>query len=298
MFHVHCRLSLSIFTVVDTTTADTICTHLRVHVPKLETMTAQHSEHDVPHHEGHSFGIDVGGSGIKGAEVDLATGEFVGDRLKIATPKPATPQAVAEVISHIVSVKGWDGPVGITMPSVVKNQVIRSAANIDKSWIGIDAQELFGAYLDAPFTVLNDADAAGLAEVAYGDDIARTGPVIFLTLGTGIGSAFLLDGQLFPNTEIGHLIVGEKEAEQQASSAVKDREELKTKQWAKRVNRVLHDYEALFNPSAFIIGGGISRKFDKWGEYLSIDTPVVAAQLRNRAGIVGAAMAAKEGIRP
>lgn len=265
---------------------------------KLNTMTAQHSQHQAPHHEGHSFGIDVGGSGIKGAEVDLATGEFVGDRLKIATPKPATPEAVAEVIAQIVAEKGWDGPVGITLPAVIKNQVVRSAANIDKSWIGINAQELLSQFLDTPFTVLNDADAAGLAEVAYGDDIVRTGPVIFLTLGTGIGSAFLLDGQLFPNTEIGHLIVGEQEAEHQASSAVKDREGLKTKQWAKRVNRVLYEYEALFNPSAFVIGGGISRKFDKWGEYLSIETPVVAAQLRNRAGIVGAAMAAKEGIRP
>ena len=146
--------------------------------------------------------------------------------------------------------------------------------------------------------MLNDADAAGLAEVAYGDEIARTGSVLFLTLGTGIGSALLLNGQLFPNTELGHLTVDKKEAEKQASSAVKDREELKTKQWAKRVNRVLHEYEALLNPSAFVIGGGISRKFDKWGEYLDIDTPVVPAQLRNRAGIVGAAMAAKEGVRP
>lgn len=265
-------------------------------------MTAQETQQQdtnpsIQHH-GRAFGIDVGGSGIKGAEVDLATGEFIGDRLKIATPQPATPDAVAKVIAQILAEKNWDGPVGITMPAVIKEQVVRSAANIDKSWIGVDAQELLSQYLDAPFTVLNDADAAGLAEVAYGDEVARSGPVIFLTLGTGIGSAFLLDGQLFPNTEIGHLIVGEKEAEHQASSAVKDREGLKTKQWAKRVNRVLHEYEALFNPSAFVIGGGISRKFDKWGEHLSIETPVVAAQLRNRAGIVGAAMAAKEGIRP
>ena len=165
-------------------------------------MTAQEAQHQDTtlslEHQGHSFGIDVGGSGIKGAEVDLATGEFVGDRLKIATPQPATPEAVAKVIAQIVAEKGWDGPVGITMPAVVKGQVIRSAANIDKSWIGVDAQALLSQYLDAPFTVLNDADAAGLAEVAYGDDIARSGPVIFLTLGTGIGSAFLLDGQLSP----------------------------------------------------------------------------------------------------
>lgn len=265
-------------------------------------MTAQEAQQQdrnpSTQHQGHAFGIDVGGSGIKGAIVDLATGEFIGERLKIATPQPATPDAVATVIAQIVDEKNWDGPVGITMPAVIKDQIVRSAANIDKLWIGVDAQELLSEYLDAPFTVLNDADAAGLAEVAYGDEVARSGPVIFLTLGTGIGSAFLLDGQLFPNTEIGHLIVGKKEAEHQASSAVKEREGLKTKQWAQRVNRVLHEYEALFNPSAFVIGGGISRKFDKWGQHLSIETPVVAAQLRNRAGIVGAAMAAQEGIRP
>ncbi|MDO5031716.1 polyphosphate--glucose phosphotransferase [Corynebacterium sp.] len=247
---------------------------------------------------GHSFGIDVGGSGIKGAEVDLATGEFVDDRLKIQTPQPATPEAVAEVVARIVKEKGWEGPVGITMPSVVSGQIIRSAANIDHSWIGIDAQELFGSFLDQPFTVLNDADAAGLAEVAYGDEVARQGSVIFLTLGTGIGSAFLLDGHLFPNTELGHLMVDGVEAEHQASSAVKEREGLKYKKWAARLDRVLSEYDMLFNPQAFVIGGGISRKFDKWGPMLNIDTLVTPARLRNRAGIVGAAMAAVQGIRP
>ena len=256
-----------------------------------------------------TIGIDVGGTGMKGGLVRLGSGPKAGtlrgDRFRIPTPQPAMPEPVAATLAAITA--ELDGrekapkpsaPLGVCFPSIVKDGVCLSANNIDHSWIGTDLRGTFEEHLRRPVTVVNDADAAGLAEVAYGDEIARSGPVIFLTLGTGIGSAFLLDGQLFPNTEIGHLIVGEKEAEHQASSAVKDREGLKTKQWAKRVNRVLHEYEALFNPSAFVIGGGISRKFDKWGEHLRIETPVVAAQLRNRAGIVGAAMAAQEGIRP
>lgn len=245
-----------------------------------------------------SFGIDIGGSGIKGAIVDLASGEFVGDRLKVTTPQPSTPQAVAAIVSDIVKQHHWEGPVGITLPSVVKDQKVLSAANIDKTWIGVDAQELFSGFLDVPFSVLNDADAAGLAEVAYGDGQAQKGSVVFLTLGTGIGSAFLLDGQLFPNTELGHLMVGSHEAEHLASSAAKDRNGLKYKQWAKHLNRVLYEYEKLFNPQCFIIGGGISRKFDRWGQHLTVSTPVFPAHLRNRAGIVGASMAVVEGIRP
>ena len=247
---------------------------------------------------GHAFGIDIGGSGIKGAIVDLESGEFTAERLKVATPQPSTPEAVAAIVRDIVKQHEWEDTVGITLPSVVKDQRVLSAANIDKSWIGVDAQELFSGFLDAPFTVLNDADAAGLAEVAYGNEAAKKGSIIFLTLGTGIGSAFLLDGQLFPNTELGHMIVGTDEAEHLASSAAKDRKGLKYKQWAKLLNRVLYEYEKVFNPQCFIIGGGISRKFDKWGQYLTISTPVFPAHLRNRAGIVGASMAAIEGIRP
>lgn len=245
------------------------------------------------------FGIDVGGSGIKGAIVDLDTGEFVGERHKIATPQPATPEAVAETITAIIEHFGWDGPVGITLPSVMKHQVARSAANVDQQWIGTDTQELFGRHLPGrEVTVLNDADAAGLAEVEFGAAEAREGAAIFLTLGTGIGSAFLLEGKLFPNTELGHMIVGKKEAEKQASSAVKDKKDLSYKDWAKRVNTVLEEYEKLFNPDVFLIGGGISRKFDKWSGYLTLETPVMPAKLRNRAGIVGAALAAQRGVKP
>lgn len=245
------------------------------------------------------FGIDVGGSGIKGARVDLESGEFIGDRIKIATPQPATPEAVADTMAEILRIAEWDGPVGITLPSVIKNQIALSAANIDKSWIDTDVQALFAEHIgEREYSVLNDADAAGLAEVAYGDPRAKEGVAILLTLGTGIGSAFLVGGTLFPNTELGHLIVDGKEAEKYASSAAKDRDELSFSQWAKRVSKILKEYERLFWPSLFIVGGGISRKADKWVPKLTNDTPVVPAQLRNRAGIVGAAMAAESGIKP
>ncbi|QPK78325.1 ROK family protein [Corynebacterium lizhenjunii] len=246
-----------------------------------------------------ALGIDIGGSGIKGAIVDVTTGEFVGERHRIATPQPATPQAVAETVAEIVAHFGWTGPVGITVPAVVRHRIVRSAANIDASWIGVDSQQLFGSVLQGVrFSVLNDADAAGLAEVACGDPTAARGPVIFLTLGTGIGSAFLLNGQLFPNTELGHLRVGKHEAEHIASSAVREREGLSYKKWAKQLDKVLAEYTALFNPEAFIIGGGISRKFDKWCGYLDSPVPVVPAQLRNRAGIVGAALAVSQDLHP
>lgn len=246
-----------------------------------------------------ALGIDVGGSGIKGAVVDLSTGDFVTERHKIVTPAPSTPAAVAAEINAIVEHFGWDGPIGITLPSVIKEQVALSAANIDKGWIGTNVADLFHDLLPGrDIAVLNDADAAGLAEARFGRPDARRGTVIFLTFGTGIGSAFLLDGLLFPNTELGHLIVGTQEAEHQASSAVKDREELSYRKWAGRVNTVLAEYERLFSPSAFIVGGGISRRHDKWVPLLEIDTPVFPAELRNRAGIVGAAMAVAGDITP
>lgn len=245
------------------------------------------------------FGIDIGGSGIKGAHVDLGTGEFIGKRLKTKTPQPATPEAIADCVADIVHQKEWDGPVGICMPSVIRNQTALSAANIDKSWIGVNARELFSSRLEGrEVTVLNDADAAGLAEVRHGLPESREGAVIFLTIGTGIGSAFFIDGQLFPNTEIGHLIVGKKEAEHQASSAVKDKEELSFKKWSKRIDTVLHEYEKLFNPSLFVVGGGISRDHEKWVPRLTIKTPVKPAQLLNTAGIVGAAMALDGSVAP
>ncbi|MBY6410951.1 ROK family protein [Rhodococcus sp. BP-252] len=239
------------------------------------------------------FGVDVGGSGIKGGIVDLVTGELVGDRYKIETPQPSTPEAVAGVVAEIVKYFDWSGPVGVTLPAVVTAGIARSAANIDKGWIDTDAKALFARAIGHPnITVLNDADAAGVAEDKYGGGKDKSGVVILLTFGTGIGSAVLHDGVLLPNTELGHLEVNGKEAEHRAASSVKERKDLSYKEWAKEVSKVLETFEALLWPDLFIAGGGISRKSEKWIPHLTNRTPVVAATLLNTAGIVGAALAA------
>lgn len=231
--------------------------------------------------------------------MDLDSGAFIGERLKITTPKPATPEAVADTVAEIIDQAGWEGPVGITLPSVVKDQIALSAANIDKSWIGTNVHELFHRHLGArEVSVLNDADAAGLAEATFGDPKAREGAVIFLTFGTGIGSAFLIDGELYPNTELGHLEVNGKEAEHRASSAVKERKGLSYKKWAKQVSKVLLEYERLFSPQLFVVGGGISREHEQWVPLLTSNVEVLPARLRNRAGIVGAAMAVAKHVAP
>jgi len=246
---------------------------------------------------GHAFGIDIGGSGVKGAAVDLATGELVHDRIKIATPQPSTPHAVADAVAELVAKADWDGPVGITLPAVVLDGITRTAANIDKSWIGTDARALFSAALGGrPVTVLNDADAAGLAEDRYGAAKDFTGLVLLLTFGTGIGSAILINGNLVPNTELGHLEIGGMETEHRAAASVKDRLGLSYPQWAAEVSTVLVGLENLFWPTAIVAGGGISRDADQWIPLLTNRTPVVAAHLKNTAGIVGAAMAIESGL--
>ncbi|MGZ8179830.1 polyphosphate--glucose phosphotransferase [Williamsia sp. SKLECPSW1] len=247
----------------------------------------------------HAFGIDVGGSGIKGGVVDLATGELVGERFKVLTPQPSTPRAVAGGIAEVVDHFGWTGPVGVTLPSVVSGGVVRTAANIDKAWIGTDPYALLTSALgDRTYCVLNDADAAGMAEDSYGAGRDQSGLVMLLTFGTGIGSAILFHGKLVPNTELGHMEVGGKEAEHQASSKVKDDKEMSYEKWAKHVSTVLNAYEDLFWPDLFVVGGGISRKADKWIPHLTTRTRVVPATLQNTAGIVGAAMAVTAGLRP
>ena len=246
-----------------------------------------------------AFGVDVGGSGGKGGTVDRTTGELIGDRIKILTPQPSTPDAIADTVAEIVNQAEWDGPVGITLPSVVTAGIVQTAANIDKSWIGTDADALFSKALGSrEVTVLNDADAAGLAEDKYGAGKDVKGVVMLVTLGTGIGSALLNNGVLVPNTEFGHLEVGGKEAEHRAASSVKVKKDLSYEEWAERLSRVLSTYEALLWPDLFIAGGGISRKSDKWIPLLTNRTPVVPAKLLNTAGIVGAAMAADTGIAP
>lgn len=240
-----------------------------------------------------AFGIDVGGSGIKGGIVDLATGLLIGERFKLLTPQPATPSAVAKTIAAVVEHFGWTGPLGVTYPGVVTHGWVHTAANVDASWIGTNAREVISAELNGqPVTVLNDADAAGLAEERYGAGKNQSGLVVLLTFGTGIGSAVIHNGTLIPNTEFGHLEVGGKEAEQRAASSVKERKGWSYEKWAGEVTRVLVAIENAIWPDLFIAGGGISRKADKWVPLLKNRTPVVAAALQNSAGIVGAAMAA------
>jgi polyphosphate glucokinase len=245
------------------------------------------------------FGIDIGGSGIKGALVDLDKGELIGDRLRIDTPKPSTPDAVADVVARIVTHFGWDGPVGITLPAVIKKGAAQTAANIDPSWIGRDASALFAERLGrdvADVSLLNDADAAGMAEMRFGDPAARKGVVALLTFGTGIGSALFQNGALMPNTEFGHIEVDGHDAEKKAAASAKDNEGLSYPEWAKRVNRYLTVLENLIWPDLFIVGGGVSKKSHRWVPLLDIRTPVITASLLNNAGIVGAAAAAAEGL--
>ena len=239
------------------------------------------------------FGIDVGGSGVKGGIVDLDSGQLIGERFKLATPQPATPDAVAKTIAEVVAHFGWDGPLGVTYPGVVADGVVWTAANVDKGWIGLNAKEVVGAALDGQqVTVLNDADAAGLAEEKFGAGRDNTGVIVLLTFGTGIGSAVIHNGVLLPNTEFGHLEVGGKEAEHRAASSVKERKDWSYERWTEEATKVLVAIENAIWPDLFIAGGGISRKADKWVPLLKNRTPVVAAALQNTAGIVGAAMAA------
>ncbi|MEI6254761.1 MAG: ROK family protein [Mycobacteriaceae bacterium] len=242
-----------------------------------------------------ALGVDVGGSGVKGAIVDLDTGQLVGERFRIETPQPATPEAVTQAVAEVVRHFSWTGPLGVTYPGVVVDGVVHTAANVDQSWIGRNAAEAYSQALGGlPVTVLNDADAAGLAEQRYGAGRNRDGVVVLLTFGTGIGSAVIHHGMLLPNTEFGHIEVGGKEAEQRAASSVMERKGWSYRRWTKQVTRVLVAVENAIWPELIIAGGGISRKADKWIPLLKNRTPVVAAQLLNTAGIVGAAMAAAE----
>ncbi|MFI5757300.1 polyphosphate--glucose phosphotransferase [Streptomyces sp. NPDC051569] len=239
------------------------------------------------------FGVDIGGSGIKGAPVDLERGDLVEPRHKVLTPHPATPESVADGVVEVVQHFGWSGPVGITFPGVVTGSVIRTAANVDKAWIDVDAGQVLGDRLGLRATVLNDADAAGVAEMAFGAGRGRKGTVFLLTFGTGIGSALFMDGKLVPNTELGHLELNGHDAEKHASTKAKDDADLSWHHWAHRVQKYLAHVEMLFSPELFIIGGGVSRKADKFIPLLEgIRAEIVPAELQNNAGIVGAAMAA------
>jgi len=241
------------------------------------------------------FGIDIGGSGIKGAPVDTQTGELLAERTRIKTPRPATPEVIAATVVEVVRRSGWDGPVGCGFPAVIKDGMVRTAANIDQAAIGFDMQGRLQQDLNVPVRVINDGDAAGLAEMAFGAARGRSGVVLLLTFGTGIGSALLVDGRLVPNTELGHLEIHRRKAEAFASDRVRKQQHLSWTRWAKRLDLVIKHMERLFAPDLFIIGGGVSKDHAQFLPLLTVRTPIVAALLRNRAGIVGAALAAYTG---
>jgi polyphosphate glucokinase len=241
-----------------------------------------------------ALGIDIGGSGIKGALVHTTTGKLITERLRIATPQPSTPDAVAAVVRQLAEQIGGHSPIGATFPAVIQHGVARSAANVDKSWIGTDVDAVFTAATSRSVTVLNDADAAGVAEARFGAAKDVCGVVILLTFGTGIGSALLMDGTLVPNTELGHLELDGHDAETRAAASVKDEGKMSYAKWAKRVQVYMEHVERLFTPDLFVVGGGVSKDADKWVPLLELHTPVKPAVLLNNAGIVGAAMAALE----
>jgi len=239
------------------------------------------------------LGIDVGGSGIKGAPVDTETGKLLGERVRIKTPKQAEPEPVVEVVAEIAKSFDWKGPIGIGFPAPIKTGITMMAANVSEKWVGTNADDLFTKVTGCDCTMINDADAAGLAEMKFGAGVGQPGTVIMVTLGTGIGSAIFYRGVLLPNTEFGHLEVQGYEAESRASDAARQRDDLSWKKYAKRLNMFLTSMESLFWPDLFIIGGGISKVSEKYIPLLDIETPVVPAQLLNEAGIVGAALAAR-----
>lgn len=243
------------------------------------------------------LGIDIGGSGIKGAPVDLTTGELVTERLRIDTPTPSTPKAVAKVVAKIVTHFAdllGDGPIGVTIPAIVHHGVTKSAANIDPAWVDAPAEHIFEDVLGRDIMLVNDGDAAGLAEVQFGAAKGNPGLVLMTTLGTGIGTALIYRGVLIPNAEFGHLQIDGHDAESRAAASVKEREHLSWEEYIPRLQRYYEWVEFLLSPDLIVVGGGISRKADKFLPHLKLNTPIVAAKLRNQAGIVGAAYAAAE----
>ena len=238
------------------------------------------------------FGVDIGGSGIKGAPVDIRKGVLVEKRHRIPTPQPSTPEAVTDVVTEIAQHFNWQGPIGCTFPAVIKKGVAYSAANVDESWIGTNGENLIRKKCGCPVLLINDADAAGIAEMEFGAGKGHTGVVIVLTFGTGIGSAVFTNGHLVPNTEFGHMEVRGKDAEDRAADRIRKGKELSWEKWAERVNEFLGRMEIVFSPDLFIIGGGVSKKHDNYLHLLDTQAEIVPAQMRNEAGIIGAAMAA------
>jgi polyphosphate glucokinase len=244
-----------------------------------------------------ALGIDIGGTGIKAAKVDTRTGNLVTERVRFPTPEPSTPKRVAKVVQEAVRHFGYEGAVGCGFPGVVRGGVIHSAANVSKKWIGVQGDKLLKEATGLDFFLGNDADFAGLAEMRFGAGRGRKGLVIMLTFGTGIGTAFFMDGKLVPNVELGHLEIRGREAEKWASERTRIEEGLSFKRWARRVNSYLGRLHAYFWPELFILGGGASKKFEKFKKHLDVPCELLPAQLQNRAGVIGAALAAARGFR-
>ena len=243
------------------------------------------------------LGVDIGGSGIKGAIVDVTTGELKSDRIRIPTPQPATPDAVAQTLKQLVDQIGYKGPIGCGFPArVIKGEVL-TAANIDKSWINVKVEKIFSKAVGMDVFVANDADVAGLAELSFGAVKGHKGTVLFLTLGTGIGSALFHNGHMFPNTEFGHLKFKGDSAEKYCADSAREREELKFKEWGERLNKYLEYISFLISPEIIVLGGGVSKKFEKFEEQLKVNVKVVPAKTLSLAGIIGAAMYAKSRLK-
>ncbi|MBT8224041.1 MAG: ROK family protein [Dactylosporangium sp.] len=238
------------------------------------------------------IGIDIGGSGIKGAPVDVSTGTLSAERYRVETPSPANVTNITTAVRQVVERFGATDRVGVTFPGVVVGGVAKTAANVDISWLEAPVAKLLSAAVDRPATVLNDADAAGIAEITFGAGKGKSGVVVLLTFGTGIGSAVFLDGRLLPNTELGHLEIRGKDAEERASDRIRETKELDWSQWALRLEEYLRHVERLIQPDLIVIGGGVSKKRDKYLHLIDVRTPVVTASLQNNAGIIGAAIAA------
>ena len=244
------------------------------------------------------LGVDVGGTGIKGAVIDTATGELVSERLRIESPRPATPESIGVTIRALVERHRWSGPIGIGFPAAIQHGVARTAANIDPAFIGLAVADYFARQTGCPVYVANDADVAGLAELRFGAGRGVAGVVLVVTIGTGLGTALFSDGHLLPNTELGHILLDNGlEAERYASEAVRDAENLKWKEWGDRFNRYLVALENLFWPDLIVLGGGASKKLDQFAARITVRTPVVPARFLNQAGMIGAALFAEEKLK-
>jgi polyphosphate glucokinase len=239
------------------------------------------------------LGIDIGGSGIKGAPVDIKKGELLAPRYRIPTPQPSKPKSVAKVVGQISRNFDWKGPIGVGFPAVIQHGVARTAANVHKSWINTDAAALFGEATGCPVTVVNDADAAGIAEMTFGAGKGRDGVVLLVTIGTGLGTSVFVDGHLLPNTEFGHIEIDCEDAELMASDAARKEHGLSWKNWTARFDNYLLRLEALFWPDLIILGGGVSKKHGKFIPRLTVRADVLPAETLNEAGIIGAALAAR-----